>query len=234
MELISIITRLWRRRILTGLAFVVAVAIGITMGRGPTSTTQIASAPLVFQSHLSQVVDGGNTNTADTLTPRVAILGDYLTTRDMAYRIAADAHVPVSDLMVVNSSVSMPVVGTDLPAALKANEPAGSTYTLTVADPDPQLPILELTGAAPDATTAARLVTAAADAMAAVVDGGASQAKPVVELAAKPQIHAIVHRTPHVYIAAITLVVFIVFCTGIVMIPMRRRPQRTSGRPQPV
>jgi len=233
MELVSILQRLWRRRLFTGAAVAITLVIAIALARGSSPSAGLATSSIVVQTPQSQVVDENATG-AENLPARVALLANYMATNTMKDRIAAAAGVPADQLAIIDNELSTPLVPTPLPSRLAGYTPAGGPYTLVVADDDPQLPFVQLQASAPDEPSAARIVEAAERALAAVVapPGANRKVTPEVSLTSPPTVSEVSSHHSVVKAVLIPLLTLAICCMAIVMIPFGHRPRRGSAGPR--
>jgi len=161
MEFVLILRLAWRRRLALAAGVVLGLAVGLLLARGESGREGVASTRLVLDTPVSQFVVAAPKG-ADSLGWRTELLAHLLTTEQARERIARDARVPLSKLVVISPLLNTPVLPTTLPRRASAVAVATtSRYVITVLA-DGGLPIISLQGRAPSGEAARRLVAAAA------------------------------------------------------------------------
>jgi hypothetical protein len=164
MELVAVLRLLWRRRIVVVAGFVASLAIGVTLGKSPTPPSGIAQTRVVVDTQSSQLLTG-NPMGADSLPWRATLLGMLMPTDASRRRIAAEMHIPLSQLAVTDLELTLASVPASLPAAaLKASSATTEPYVVDV-HTDGVVPIISIDTTAPDRAGAARLAQAAVHAV---------------------------------------------------------------------
>ena len=236
MELVAILRLLLRRPVLTAIGAVAAIAVGVWAGSGETTKTGTASARLVLDTAKSQLIHQAPTG-ADTLLWRTVMLADLTASRPVMDRIASEAGVAASKLVVVHPELSVPVIPATLPSrAAAVASVIREEYVLTVRF-DEFLPIISLEAEAPDRRAAVRLVEAAGDALEDT--GMPARVTPLiqglsVESVGPVRSEAIIDKPQPLLGVAIAIVVFVVWSAGVALIPRVRSAWRyTFERPRP-
>ena len=163
MELLPVIRRIWRRRILLAAAVVCAVGAFVALGgpHPPAATSGLAWTSVALDTPKSQLV-AVDTPGADTLAWRASLLAHLMgtdnTTRQLAQRLGLNQYA----VMVVDPTFAFPLVPSALPQ--EASVTAGlavAPYMLAVYVNSDALPVISLQAAAPDRASAQRLAEAA-------------------------------------------------------------------------
>jgi hypothetical protein len=160
MELLAIWRLLWRRRAAVAVGAVVAIALGVLIGKAQQpSYSSVATTRVVLDTHKSQTVDVAPEG-ADSLQWRTALLADVMMGPSMRSAIARDAGIEEESLKVIEPL--MAIAELETPLALNAIAAAGAPepYVVTY-EADPDLPFLMIYAAAPDKGSAVRLAEAA-------------------------------------------------------------------------
>jgi hypothetical protein len=172
MELVSILRLAWRQRIALAAGALLAIAVGLAVGRSATVTPDewTASTRLLLDTSRSQVIDAAPRE-VDDLGWRSKVLATLALGDDVRMRVARAAGVPSDQLATVDPSLSIPLRPATLPrraAEVAEAAAAAAPYRLTVVA-DGMLPMVSLTASAPRRDTAIRLVESAGDAVVALV-----------------------------------------------------------------
>jgi hypothetical protein len=235
-ELVPILRLLSRRPILVAIGAVVAIAIGVLAAGGQTKKSGTASARLVLDTGRSQLIHQAPRG-ADTLPWRAVLLADLAGSRPLMDRIASQADIRRSELVVVHPDLAEPVLPATLPTrAAEVARVISEKYVLTVRF-DEMLPIVSLGAEAPDRRAAVRLVAAAVDTL---EDAGTpTEAAPqiqslVVESAGPVRSRAIIDRPQPLLGVVLAIVLFGMWCAALAVIPRVLSAWRRFGpRPQP-
>jgi hypothetical protein len=216
---------LWRRRILAAVGVVVAVGVGFSAGKtvpahGIASTRVLIDTP---QSALAVNSAQG----MDTLYWRATLLAMLLGSGSGRQRLARTMHVAQSQIAVTDLELTAPTVPASLPvAAIKAATSVAQPYVLTL-HTDDVLPIVDVDATAPDGPAAVRLARAAVR----VLQAGASanDTATVQGLDVRQAAPVVVHQTAggagHTKMAIVAVIVFALWCMGVIVGPAcRRRP----------
>ncbi len=172
MEVVSILRLAWRQRIALAAGALVAIAVGVAVGRSAAATPEewTASTRLLLDTPRSQVVDAAP-GEVDDLGWRSKVLATLALGDQVRTRVARAAGVPPEQLTTVDPSLSVPLRPATLPRrAADVAQAAGAAapYLLTVVA-DGMLPVVSLTASAERRGTAIGLVEAASDAVVALV-----------------------------------------------------------------
>jgi hypothetical protein len=161
MELVDLARALWRRRVLVAIGVLAALALAgksLTKPRPPSSG--LAWTRVIIDTPKSQLVTP-DPDGMDTLIWRAHLLADLLTSQESGDAIARAAGVPPKDLRVQEPLLYASTVPTPLPvAAQKSAAIVPERYVVTLQYAW-NLPVIEITAAAPDTATAVRLAKAA-------------------------------------------------------------------------
>jgi hypothetical protein len=160
MEIVSLLRTLWRRRYLAAIGLAVALALaGLTMSR-PAASSGVATTRVSLDTPESQLVTDAPKG-LESLPWRATMFASLLGTDAARARIVQEMGIGQDQLNVVDQELTFPQVPASLPktAALAGNAGA-EPYVLTT-HTDDVLPLIEITAAAPDRGSAARLADAA-------------------------------------------------------------------------
>jgi uncharacterized protein involved in exopolysaccharide biosynthesis len=160
MELLPILSILWRRRWLVIIGFVAALAAAYFLQTKPTLHGGTAAAQVMLDTPRSDLASSELDDTTN-LGTRAALVAHAMVTEDVRDRLARSLGVKGDRVALVDMEFRDPAVPTTLPlaaseAALTAPEP----YLLQMRF-DGETPIISLEARAPDPAGAARLVDAA-------------------------------------------------------------------------
>lgn len=244
-ELIPVLQLLWRRRVIVGVGLLAAIAVGVLISfrvslsppglHSRQHTVGVASANVLIDTPQSTVADlapfGG-----DVLNARAGLLANVLGTGAVEAAIAAQADIPLNELLVVPPSSGAP-----LPTALgQAAQKSGSQaapYRLQVTLND-SLPIIVLAITAPNARSAARLANGAIGALRAYLKSVATQQQipasrqPVVTALGQPVAGVAVRGPRRLYGVAGAFVVFALMIAAIVIGSGIARAWRAAAPPK--
>ena len=163
MEILVLGRVLWRRRLAIGVGAIVAVALAIAIGSAPPESSALATTRVLLDTPDSQAVETTPFG-AETLPWRASLLTHLVASEPNKLRLARALGLSVKQLYIEDTALTVPEIPSSLPKA--ASDVAAvnyAPYVLTIGLPDPALPIISLTAAAPDAKGAARLITATRD-----------------------------------------------------------------------
>lgn len=220
MELVALLRILWRRRVYVLAGLVLALAIGFAASRGPSTQLGIASTRVVLDTVDSQLVDAEPVG-ADTLAWRAALLGDLMGSDAGRPRIAYAMGIPERDLAVVAPHLNEPPKNT--PLARRASEAAAVTtqpYVVAI-QADGPLPIIDVDATAPSRGDAARLATAATDAIRQIAAAHRDTAELlafVVDDAGAMKTKAITNGPRRGLAAGLALVFLALWCAGVIVV----------------
>jgi hypothetical protein len=247
MKSILILQQLWRQRIITVVALLVAVCIGafisfrVSPGLPPHFQSRqyvvgIASARVLVDTPDSIVADL-NPSGAASLSLHAQLLADLIASQPIRTAIASSLKIPLQSLAVVPPALAgAPPVATPLANAI--TPPSGaSTLTIGV---DSTLPLVSISAEAPNAARAAQLAEGAvAELRSYLVSVAAAQKIPASR---QPRItslgiqSAATTKGPsRLYGVAATIVLFMFFCyCGLVVSGFRQRARELElvGEPQ--
>src|SRR3954471_18572155 len=160
MELLPILDILWRRRVVVAVGLLVASTAALLIGYKKPPTPVIASSRVVLDTVRSQLVNA-DPEGADTLPWRAATLTAMMTSDTTRTKIATEIGAPTNRVVVVDATLSTPLLGTTLAvAAAKAAAVKPEPFVLTLRAGTAS-PLIDISGIAPDRAGSARLVAAA-------------------------------------------------------------------------
>lgn len=162
MELVPVLQRLWRRRVLLGVGVLVAVATFVASGGTSPVTARgaLASTNVGLDTPRSQLVAAAPQG-ADTLAWRAVLLAHLMATNTSKAALAARLGVSPNQVAVVDPSLIQPIVATDTAeAATKVASSVSAPYVVTVYPPDPSLPLISIRAIGPNRAAAERLAEA--------------------------------------------------------------------------
>lgn len=235
MELVALLRLLWRNRLVVAAGVVVAMGVGFLFSKGATTRLGVASTRVVLDTPASQLIDVEPSG-ADTLGWRAALLADLMGGDAGRPRIAAAMRVPADKIAVVAPYLSTPVKVT--PLSVRALEAAAVTperYVVAIQDPD-TLPIISIDTSAPSREEAARLATAASDALKQAADAYPSSPDLqdfVIDSVGPVRAREIADGPGKAMAAAVALVIVGLWCAGILLGSGLMRARREAIRIEP-
>ncbi|MDP8909135.1 MAG: hypothetical protein M3N47_08475, partial [Chloroflexota bacterium] len=173
MAAVTVLTRLWERRLLVAVGLAAAIALAVLLsyrveiGLPPTFESRkyevgVASAEVLVDSPNSQVIDLGGSVGADvaSLSVRARLLADLVATNPLKDRIARRAGIPPHLLIALRPSTEHFVEPSPLEtgATMRTSDPRASILSLRVHE---ELPIIGFDAQAPEQQRAARISNAA-------------------------------------------------------------------------
>ena len=168
MEVVVALRLLWRRRLRVVLGAVLALAIGLGLGRSPLPSSGLATTHVVVDTARSDLVTDAPLG-AETLGWRATLLAMLLGTDSARRQIAHELGITPSLIAVSDLELTAPAAPASLPtAAIQSATTTPEPYVLTV-HTDDVLPIVWIQATAPDSAGAARLAGAAVHALRADV-----------------------------------------------------------------
>jgi hypothetical protein len=226
-ELIALLSVLWRQRIAVAVGAVVAIAIGLLFLRADRTELGVASMRVILDTPRSQTVDVAPVGVT-TLEWRTGLYADLMADETSRERIAGAMGIDVDKLVVRSPALSAPLVPIPMPqAALDA------AATIT----EPPLPIIAIDARAPSREEAGRLATAAADALKAATEVELTDETQqfVMTEVGPPKTRAVVNGPGRSMAFVVIAVVLCAWCTGITLIAaLARSRRRRPGRPRAV
>lgn len=167
MEFVTILHRLWLRRIFVAAGLAAALLVGL-MTAYQTSLfppglksrhyhVGLATARILIDTPSSQVVDVDPAG-IDAISPRANLLANLMTSSQVKSLIAKNAGIKVDRLTAIAPSDGAPPVPTLLSQEATKSAHPSSDYRLNIYSGD--LPIIQVQAQAPDAEQAARLANA--------------------------------------------------------------------------
>jgi hypothetical protein len=227
MGLAAVPRLLWRRRIAVAIGAALAIAAGFTLGRSPTPASGIAKTRVMVDTPQSQLAADAPRG-VDTLYWRATLMGILLGTDAARQQMANELHVPASQIATVDLELTAPAVPASLPnAATQAASVTSAPYVVRVYTDD-VLPVVSIDTSAPDRAGAVRLASAAVHAL---QDGSSAQSTPAIQGLTVSQVSAIDAReipggSGKAKMAAVAVLLFVVWCLGVALFPS------TGGRPR--
>lgn len=239
MELVAVLRVLWRFRLVVILGLFVAAGLGYLMTKGPTTRQGVASTRVMLDTPKSQTLEADSLF-GPSLEWRAALTGDLMSSDAVTERVAREMGIPAKSLYVHAPYMSVPPVAAQLPRhALEAASAVSEPYELAI-QVVPPLPILTIDARAPSRAQAAKLAASGAEAVKAksdelTVPGG----KFLVGQISPIRTREIVNGPRKAIAAAITVILFLVWCSAITLIAglaRRRSVPHTAPatRAQPV
>ena len=233
MELVGIMRLLLAHRKLLVVGVVLAVLVSVAANRrvGPTTSSGTA-VERVLIGPADAVATNRATMPTETLVMRTKLLADLMSADRVRERITADAHIRPGQLAVKGPATMLPLE--QVPLAVRATQAAAATgkpYVLTVEAAD-LTPIMTLTAGAPTAAQASDVVaTATANLRRLVAEGASARGGIAVEPLGPVLARTVVQQPSRVKAMAASIVLLILWCSGIVIVAgIRRRPR--PGSPQ--
>lgn len=241
MKTISLLTELWRRRLLVGAALLVSSCIGLAVAYQIALTPPqlhsrqheigVASARLLVDTPRSIVADLDPSGAA-SLSLHAQLIADLVASQPIRDAIAREVGIPVGSLAVIPPVVAGgPAVPTPIATA---TTPPSSTSTLTLSV-DPVLPLVTITVRAPAGTLALRLadgsVTALQNYLRAVAaeQGIPDRRRPQIKALGSQAAVATVGPSP-LYGVGAAAVAFGFLCWSILFVAgIRRRMRAVAG-----
>ena len=241
MELLPLLRRLWRRRVLLGAGILVAVAALVAFGGTSPVTTRgaLASTSVTVDTPRSQLVAAAPAG-ADTLAWRAVFLAHLMATDTSKMELARRLGVSLNQVAVVDPTLTQPLVPTDTAeAATKVASSASAPYVLTTFPPNTSVPLISIQAAGPDRADAARLAEAAVAVLQSrgstddrpfasqvMTNAGVLRRQPlVVSQAAPVRIKVVRISSLSAKAVVVPLFVFLAWCTTVLLLS-----SRVSGR----
>ena len=239
MDTVTILRELWDRRILVGLAAVVAILVGLLLTYNvslpPTSRkyeVSIASGRILVDTPKSQVIDV-EPKGSDTLGVRADLLANLMTEGEVKAAIGRRAGLRSGQLVAGAQTAGQ------LPAVLSSARLGPDAHVLITravinAAGEP-LPIIELEAQAPDGEGAARLASAAVTGLGAYLDSKAAGEEvpdarrlDVTGLGA-PDVREATRGPRRMVALVAALLVFLCGCAAILLVSALARRWRTAS-----
>jgi hypothetical protein len=161
MEVLSVGSVLWRRRL--ALALGLLAVVGLWFAKGDTRPTSSGAAftRVALDTATSQLVASAPAG-APTLAWRASLLAHLVATDAVKRQVAGRLGVPADRLAVVDPTLAVPAVPASLPKGVaEAAALTTAPYVLSVYLVDGSLPIVSIEAAAPHRDGAVRLARAA-------------------------------------------------------------------------
>jgi hypothetical protein len=160
MELVPLLRLVWRRKLILGIGFMVAVAAAIGIGAGPPAASEVAWTRVALDTPKSELLQSAPSG-ADTLAWRASLLVHLMGTDAVGRDLAQRLHVRPYEVAVMDTELSVPQAPASMPVrAATAASTTAAPYVLTVEVPDPTLPLISIEAAAPTRDGAVRLAAA--------------------------------------------------------------------------
>jgi hypothetical protein len=235
MEVIIFLRLLGQRKIRVGIGAVVALAVAVGLGGSPTAPSGFAKTHVLIDTPRSELVANASVG-MDSLWWRATLMAMRLGTDPARQQMAREIQVPVGQIAVTDLELTVPNVPAALPvAATQAATVTPQPYVLTV-QTDDVLPIVWIQAAAPDRAGAVRLAQAAVHALQA---GASPRDTPQVQGLNIEQVNPIdAIEIPggagRSTMAAIALVIFVLWCLGLAVGPAIATARSTFSEADPV
>jgi hypothetical protein len=226
MELVALLRTLWRFRIAVAVGAVVAVALGFLAIRGSSSSVGVGSMRVLIDTPTSQTVDA-ESPALWWLTRQAELLADLTSAAPTRQRVAREMRIPADSLAITTPSLSVPPARRPLSdKALQAATAVDEPYQLAIQGA-PLLPIIGIDATAPNRAEAARLLTAAANALKAesAVDAAPGN-QFVVEDIGPVRARKVVTGPGRIIAVLVAVVAFGVWCTCITVFAGVARARR--------
>jgi hypothetical protein len=246
MEIVSILWVLRRHRLLVAAGVALTVLVGLVMAyqvsflppslASKQRTSGVATARVIIAARTQPAFDLESEIT-DTLGTRAALLADLLSNDDVRARIARGAGLKPDEVAVLTPAWGPPIIDIALPvSATEAASLAHEPYVLSVTSAG-NIPIIALRATGPDPVRAAKVANAGIAAIGELI-ANRSPGRPniVVERLGPAQARTIVTGPKKAIAIAAAIVLFAVWCSGIVFpswFTARRRRLRRQHGPAP-
>jgi hypothetical protein len=240
MEIISILRVLRRFRLLVAagaaLSILVALMMAYQVSFLPPSlaskqrTSGVATARVIIAARTQPAFDL-KSHITDTLGTRAALLADLLSNEDLRARIARGAGLKPDEVAVLTPVWGPPTIDIALPvSATEAASLAYEPYVLRVTSAG-KIPIIALRAIGPDPVRAAKVANAGIAAIDELIANRSPGRPNIVVEKLGPALTTTVVTGPRRAVAAgAALVVFGLWCTGIVVLAgLARRRRRSPG-----
>jgi hypothetical protein len=240
MEIISILRVLRRFRLLVAagaaLSILVALMMAYQVSFLPPSlaskqrTSGVATARVIIAARTQPAFDL-KSHITDTLGTRAALLADLLSNEDLRARIARGAGLKPDEVAVLTPVWGAPTIDIALPvSATEAASLAYEPYVLRVTSAG-KIPIIALRAIGPDPVRAAKVANAGIAAIDELIANRSPGRPNIVVEKLGPALTTTVVTGPRRAVAAgAALVVFGLWCTGIVVLAgLARRRRRSPG-----
>jgi hypothetical protein len=161
MELLSVLRRLWRRKLALGIGLVAAIGAAVALGGSPPATSEVASTRVTVDTPKSELVQSDPSG-SDTLAWRASLIAHLLSTDSAGRELAQRLHVRPYEVAVMDNAFALPAVPASMPVrATTAASTTAAPYVLTVGMDDPVMPVISIKAAAPQRSAAVQLAAAA-------------------------------------------------------------------------
>jgi hypothetical protein len=228
MEIVSILWVLRRHRLLVAAGVALTVLVGLVMAyqvsflppslASKQRTSGVATARVIIAARTQPAFDLESEIT-DTLGTRAALLADLLSNDDVRARIARGAGLKPDEVAVLTPAWGPPIIDIALPvSATEAASLAHEPYVLSVTSAG-NIPIIALRATGPDPVRAAKVANAGIAAIGELI-ANRSPGRPniVVERLGPAQARTIVTGPKKAIAIAAAIVLFAVWCSGIVFL----------------
>lgn len=219
MEVAAALRILWGRRLRLALGAVVAVVLGVMLGRSPVPASGLAQTRVVLETPRSQLVSA-DPKGSETLYWRATLLGMQLGTGAARHRMAAQLHIAPNDLGFTDIELTAPSTVASLPTAAVTAAAPTQPFVLAVRTDD-VLPMINIAATAPDRAGAAKLAQAAVSSLQS--NDSSTTTKQWQGLSIE-QVSPIVARevpggSGRTKMAVMVMVVFSLWCVGLLIGP---------------
>ena len=247
MEILYATEALWRNRIVAALGVVLAIAVGLLFASrpAPVDNSAVAWTRVALDTPQSQLVEAAP-DAVETLPWRAQMLADLMGSEQFRRQLAAGMGVPLTQVDVVNTTLVDPPIAASLPeAASKSSKLVTAPFVVQPAVPNVEIPLIVLSGSAPNAVAAKKLVSAAVKVLegqstqpgryeSSIINGeGNSQFEPFeVQQVAQIQTRPLAEPPSRVIPIAVAVVILSCWWAGIVFVlaPLKRRLVRRRAR----
>jgi uncharacterized protein involved in exopolysaccharide biosynthesis len=220
-ELIAVFRLLWRRRRLVVLGAILAVGAAFVLGPSPTPPRGFAATRVLLDTSRSQLAADAPFG-ADTLAWRATLSAQMLGTEDNRRTIAAAAGISPANLDITDLELTIPTIPASLPkAAVQGAYSSAKPFALDL-HRDDIVPIISISGSAPDRASAVRLVEATVAALESYTSVPANAERLALELRTVAPIDsvAIPGGQGRKRMAAIAMVLVCMWIAGVALMPM--------------
>jgi hypothetical protein len=159
-EVVAVLRLLWRRKLLVLVGAVLAVGVAYKFGMSPTPPSGFATTQVLLDTTRSQLVDDAAEGT-DSLPWRATLAAQMLGSDANRRSIATATGIPLTSLDVTDFELTIPTIPASLPKAAVQGAYASSAPYSVLAHTDNTVPLITVSGSAPDRAAAIRLTEAA-------------------------------------------------------------------------
>ena len=241
MDLLSTFVVLRRRWVLVCFGALASIALGLFAGYrvsiappqlSSRATESGAATVKVLVDTPRPLLAAARTLGDDTIAARAALLGSLLARDDVRLRIASAAGVKPSELAIDNPYLGAPIATPLSRSAVEVSRPAAPDL-LTVSLEDARVPIVSITAETADAAAAEPLADAATAALGSLARGAVAGDGPPVRLEQLGPVamESVPAGSGALKAIAVAVVLFVLWCTAVVLFDRIRRRRRTPTAP---